>query len=239
MKDNQKTIESLTAAAFATEAPLFTDIFPVGYISLERAKRGEKLFNNACLKCHGEYQKAWNQEGSDGLSRVDVLKTTKVIYHEKTPVKDVGTDPQRYEGMKYFADSLNNLSISKWMQTKVEPQIGYVPPPLVGIWSRYPYLHNNSIPNLCALLSKEAERPKTFIQGPAIDKVFDYDQECAGYPVGANIPKAWLKDTEAKIDTTRPGLRNTGHVKMLLDVDGNEKFSAEDKKDLIHFLKTL
>jgi cytochrome c2 len=239
MKDNQKTIEEITAAAFATEAPLYTDFFPPGMVSLERAKKGEKLFNESCMKCHGQYEKAWSSSEAATLLRVDILKTTKVIYHEKTPVKDVGTDPQRYQAMKYFAESLNNLAISKWMQTKVEPQVGYVPPPLVGIWARYPYFHNNSIPNLCALLSVEADRPKIFYQGPAVNRALDYDHECVGYPVGDNIPNEWLKDSESKMDTRRPGLRNIGHTKMLLDENGKEKFSSEDKKDLIAFLKTL
>jgi hypothetical protein len=41
------------------------------------------------------------------------------------------------------------------------------------------------------------------------------------------------------MDTTKPGLRNTGHVKMLLDENGREKFAKDDKTDLINFLKTL
>ena len=239
MKDNKKTIDELTAAAFATEAPRYTDFFPEHTIDLNRAKRGEKLFNESCMKCHGEYQKVWSLEGSEALSTTEASKTLKVIYHEKTPVKDVGTDPQRYEGIKFFAEALNDLRISKWMQTRVEPQVGYVPPPLVGIWARYPYFHNNSIPNLCALLTPENARPKTWIQGPAVNKATDFDNECVGYPVGDKIPKAWLKDVEAKFDATKPGLKNSGHTKMLFKEDGTEKFSAEDKKDLIHFLKTL
>ena len=239
MQENKKTIDELTAAAFATEAPRYTDFFPVHTIDINRAKRGEVLLKETCMKCHGEYQKAWSLPGSEQLALIDQTKTIKTIYHSKTPVKDVGTDPQRYQGIKFFAEALNDLKISRWMMTRVEPQVGYVPPPLDGIWARYPYFHNNSIPNLCALLSPEDTRPKTWIQGPAINKSTDYDIDCVGYPVGDKIPKAWLKGVEAKFDVTKPGLRNTGHTKMLFKEDGAEKFSAEDKKDLIHFLKTL
>ncbi len=239
MKDNKKTIEEVTAAAFATEAPRYSDFFPASSIDIARAQRGEKLFIQSCQKCHGEYHKAWSGADATELTHVDLLKTTKVIYHDKTPVKDVGTDPQRYLAIKYFAEDLNNLKISKWMETRIEPQVGYVPPPLDGIWARYPYFHNNSIPNLCALLSRAEERPKTFIQGRAVNPQTDFDQECIGYPTGNKIPKVWLKDDEAKFDVTRPGLSNTGHTKMLMNEDGSEKFSAEDKKDLIHFLKSL
>jgi len=239
MKQNRKTIDEVTVAAFATEAPRYTDFFPAASIELNRAKAGEKIFQNRCQKCHGEYQKAWNEPNAGELNTVDVLATTNVIYHDKTPTKDVGTDPQRREGIKFFAEALNNLSVSKYMKTVVEPQDGYVPPPLVGVWSRYPYLHNNSIPNLCALMTKPELRPKTFVQGPAENKQTDFDQDCVGYPVGAKIPKKWLEDKEATFVAGKPGLSNAGHYKMFLNDKGEEALSSDDKKNLIHFLKTL
>lgn len=239
MQDSSPVIEEITTAVFSTEAPRYTDFFPADSINLEQAKRGEILYQESCSRCHGTYEKAWSSSSSDQLNLVDLLKTTKIIYHEKTPVKDVGTDPQRYQATKYFADSFNQLAISKWMKTVIEPQVGYVPPPLVGIWARYPYFHNGSIPNLCALLSVEKNRPTFFVMGPAVNKETDFDQSCVGYPVGNKIPKKWLYDIEAAMNTRKPGLRNIGHTKMLLDSDGNEKFSTADKKDLIEFLKTL
>lgn len=239
MKNNRKTIDELTVAAFATEAPRYTDFFPASSIDLERAKKGEQIYNNRCQKCHGEYQKAWSASNANELNDVEILATTKIIYHDQTPVKDVGTDPQRREGVKAFADALNSLSISKWMKTTVVPQDGYIPPPLVGIWSRYPYLHNNSIPNLCAFLTKPEDRPKIFVQGPALNKETDFDQECVGYPVGNKIPKAWLKDKEATFDARKPGLTNMGHSKAFIGPKGEELLTADDKKNLIHYLKTL
>lgn len=239
MQGNTEKIRELTAAAFSTQAPRWTDFFDASTIDLPAAKRGEKIFEKSCAKCHGNYEKAWNLSNAENLNEVDILKTTKVIYHEETPVKNVGTDPQRFQGMKHFAQRLNELKISKWMKTTVEPQEGYVPPPLVGIWARYPYFHNNSVPSLCALLSKVKDRPKTFIQGPADNPETDFDSECVGYPVGENIPKDWRKDKDAFFDTSKPGLRNTGHTKMFLDKSGNELYSPAQKLDLINFLKTL
>lgn len=197
------------------------------------------MFNDTCKKCHGSYDKGWSLLQGPGLSAEDQIKTIKVNYHEQTPVKNVGTDPQRWQGTEAFAEALNNLKISKWMKTVVEPQEGYVPPPLVGIWARYPYLHNNSIPNLCALLSAPELRPKTFIQGPANDPESDFTSECVGYPVGNDIPKEWKKERNAYFDTTKPGLSNSGHYKMLLDEQGAEKYTFEEKLDLIEYLKTL
>ena len=50
------------------------------------------------------------------------------------------------------------------MNTVVEPQEGYVPPPLVGIWMRYPYFHNGSAPTLCDVVTRPSQREKVFYQ---------------------------------------------------------------------------
>lgn len=239
MRENPQAISDLTAAVFATKPPRWTDFFDASTLNLARAKRGQALFNESCKKCHGEYQKAWDGENADTLIGADLFATTKVVYFKRTPIRNVGTDPQRAEGMKAFADRLNELAISKWMKTVVEPQDGYVPPPLEGIWARYPYFHNNSVPNLCALLTKASERPKEFYQGPAVDPETDFDSECVGYPVGDQIPVEWKKEEDARFDTSKPGLRNTGHEEMFLNADGSYKLSETERLDLIHFLKTL
>jgi hypothetical protein len=241
MADNRKTIDELTVAAFATEAPRWTDFFSVTSIKIEKAKKGEVVFKNSCQKCHGEYQKAWSDVNSDKLSDSEKIVTTKIFYSDQTKVKDVGTDPQRYEGIKFFADNLNRLEISQWMKTYVEPQKGYVPPPLVGIWSRYPYLHNNSIPNLCALLTRPENRPKWFVQGPAENRETDFDQDCVGYPVGNKIPRHWLKDKEATYIANQKGkgMSNLGHSKAIVGENGEDLLTPEQKMDLIEFLKTL
>lgn len=240
MEKNPSTIKELTAAAFSTKAPRWSDFFPVEEtIDVQRAKRGERIFKQSCMECHGEYKKRWSESDSHHLSPAEKIETVEVIYHEKTPVKNVGTDSQRWQGMKYFAEDLNQLAISQWMQTTVEPQEGYVPPPLVGIWSRYPYFHNNSIPNLCALLSPPQERPRVFIQGPSDNPETDFSFDCVGYPLGDDIPREWWSMSDAIMDTTKSGLRNTGHYKMLLTDEGKEKYSRAEKMDLIEFLKTL
>lgn len=240
MKENPEVIKELTTAAFSTRPPLWGDFFDAREtIDLAAAKRGEKIFNQSCMGCHGRYKKNWSLDNSDELSFEEKVKTARVFYHDKTPVKNVGTDPMRWKGMNYFAENLNRLEISKWMKTIVEPQEGYVPPPLDGIWARYPYFHNNSIPNLCALLTPPAERPRFFVQGPSENIEKDYDQNCIGYPTGEDIPHGWWDDREAIVDTRKSGLSNRGHYKMMLDDRGQEKYSQEQKKDLLEFLKTL
>ena len=65
MEENEKTIQELTVAAFATEAPRWTDFFDVKTIDLEKAKREESHFKKLCsLSCAyqrpGIFQKLMN-----------------------------------------------------------------------------------------------------------------------------------------------------------------------------------
>lgn len=238
LHENQQTIDELTAAVFSTNAPHYTDFFDASDIDINKAKQGEKIFIQSCQKCHGRYEKNWSLSNADTMNETELIKTHKIHYHEKTPVKNVGTDPGRWQGMQYFAKDLNRLKISKTIGTKVEPQEGYVPPPLEGIWIRWPYFHNNSIPNLCELVTPPEARVKTFWTGEAKNPNTDFDKICNGYPV-KNAPEHWKKNKDYLYDTTREGLSNSGHYKMFLDEQGQELYSWEEKMELIEFLKTL
>ncbi len=239
MKESQETINALTAAVFASRPPRYEKFFGVHSIDIDKAKRGEKHFIQSCQKCHGIYEKGWSLPNASKLSATELIQNIKVTYHTKTPVKNVGTDPGRYLGMKEFAHDLNRLAISKAIGTVVEPQTGYVPPPLDGIWSRWPYFHNNSIPNLCALLTPGKKRPVTYVAGPAINKSTDFDHECVGYPLGAAVPEEWKEDKEYVFDTRKEGLSNKGHDERIFIKEGKEIYTRAQKLELIEFLKTL
>lgn len=238
MERNVQTIQEITTAVFSTEAPRFTEFFPADSLSLEKAKRGETHFENACAKCHGHYVKNWSLPDANTKPLTQLLQTTEVRYPELTLVKNVGTDPQRWQGMKSIESGLNPLAISKKIGIVIRTQKGYVPPPLVGIWSRFPYFHNNSAPSLCAVLTPSAKRPVTYFAGEALDRDRDFDSECVGYPTGDRTPAAWKK-SKRFYDTRRPGLSNSGHDERIFIKDGVEIFTVREKMELIEFLKTL
>jgi cytochrome c2 len=238
MKNNETKVKELTTAVFANEPPHWLDFFPESSIDIVAAKRGETVFNNTCMKCHGVYQKGWSAVNADELSFAEKVKTTKVLYHKKTPIKNVGTDPNRYLGTDELAESLNSFKISKYMGLNMELQKGYVPSPLVGIFLRYPYMHNNSIPNLCALMEHPSKRPTRWVQGPS-EVAEDYDDNCLGYPTGDKIPRRWWREKDAIFDARKEGLRNTGHDEMFWNKDGSAKISEAQKADLREYLKTL
>lgn len=237
LDDNKKLVDELATAVFSSEAPRITDFFPEERINLPRAKAGEVLFNKTCAKCHGYYDKAWSINGSEHLPPKDQIKTVRVRYRETTPVINVGTDPFRWQGMKSL-EKLNALAISKKNGILIRAQEGYVPPPLVGIWARWPYFHNNSIPNLCALLTPSEKRPKTYYSGEANDPNRDFDFECNGYPLNQKTPREWIT-RQHFFDTRIEGLGNGGHDKNIFIKDGKEILTGDDKKNLIHFLQTL
>lgn len=230
-------IRELTTAVFSSEAPRFTDFFPAETFPIDSARRGELVFNQRCARCHGIYEKAWSQPDAENLRPEELLKTTLVRYHEKTPVVNVGTDPLRRLGM-HSLEILNDLAISKKHGILVQAQPGYVPPPLVGIWARWPYFHNNSIPSLCALLTRPEERPQIYYAGPAEDRDRDFDRDCNGYPTGEAVPASW-KRRVFRFDTSVEGLSNQGHAEGIFLKDGKELLSPSEKQDLIHFLQTL
>jgi hypothetical protein len=235
---NAALLDELTAAVFAAQPPRITDFFPAERIDLEGAKRGKPLFDRHCARCHGSYDKAWEQPGAEALPRAAQLATIALSYHERTPVVDVGTDALRYLGMSSL-EQLNALAISKQLGARVVPQVGYVPPPLVGIWARFPYFHNNAAPSLCAVLTRAEERPARYYAGEPLDPEHDFDFACNGYPLGNDVPSAWRADPEALYDTILPGLWNTGHDEGIFLLDGVELLRESDKRDLISFLQTL
>ncbi|MCM2282998.1 MAG: hypothetical protein NDI61_14245, partial [Bdellovibrionaceae bacterium] len=231
---NQQKIRELTTSVFSVEAPRWTDFFSPETIDLSSARRGQLVYQNRCAKCHGEYEKAWDRADAHTLSAADLLRTTRVTYKPKKPVVDVGTDPQRYLGMASL-EQLNRLEISKRNGIVIELQKGYVPPPLVGIWARWPYFHNNSAPSLCAVLTPEKQRPLSYWAREAVDPDRDFDRECNGYP-NSTPPGA---TREYVYDTRRTGLSNRGHDERILTENGQDLLSADDKRDLIRFLQTL
>ncbi|MAV92102.1 MAG: hypothetical protein CL676_11840 [Bdellovibrionaceae bacterium] len=235
LSKNEDVIKELTTAVFSSTPPPVTDFFPAHWIDLEEAKAGERLFNDHCSKCHGVYEKNWSLPESSQLSLAEQLKTFKVVYPHRTSVVDVGTDPLRHQGMESLT-VLNDLEISKANGIWIEPQEGYVPPPLEGIWLRWPYFHNNSAPSLCAVLTRGSERPVRYWARPAEDPNSDFDFRCNGYPQ-RRPPQGTSR--EMLYDSRKPGLSRFGHDEGIFLENGKELLSPQEKLQLIQFLQTL
>ncbi len=235
---NRHVFRDMAGAVLAMEPPRWTDFFPAESIELDQAIRGEEIFNQRCADCHGRYEKAWNAPAL-AMSLAERLRTTRVIPPADTIAHNVGTDPNRAELMVTLAPQLNRLDIFRNNGFEFTANPGsYVPPPLVGIWARWPYLHNNSIPNLDELLKPAAERVTHYFVGTADNLQRDYDAAAVGFPVGDKMPPEW-RVAGRLFDSRRSGLSNRGHDEGIFVSGGKSDLPPEDKAALIEFLKTL
>jgi RoxA-like, cytochrome c-like len=88
---------------------------------------------------------------------------------------------------------------------------------LRGVWARSPYLHNGSVRTLQDLLTPQQQCETRFHRGSRV-----FDEGAMGYTdEGAYV-----------LDTSASGNSNSGH-------DYGTRLSAEEKRDLIEYLKTL
>jgi len=137
---------------------------------------------------------------------------------------EVGTDPRRAGLTQLQADGFNKVLAnldSPGYQPPSTPGIRatgkYWAASLAGVWARSPYLHNGSVRTMQELLAPPSGRAKSFHRGSRA-----YDAERLGY----------ADEGPYVLDTTSPGNANGGH-------DYGTDLSAQQKRDLIEFLKTL
>jgi len=124
--------------------------------------------------------------------------------------------------------------------------------PLNGVWATPPFLHNGSVPNVYAMLSPAAQRPKAFYLGRR-----EYDPVCMGYALAAKAapgdqPDARClgegSDAEAgrfagifRLDTSLRGNRNTGHEfddRPLGNGVIGRRLSEGERLAIVEFLKS-
>jgi len=180
------------------------------------ADRGKPVFDATCSRCHGSY-------GAGGQYPNRLIST-----------EEIGTDPVLASGTAEFAGPFVDWFKNSFFGeiARLEPQKGYVAPPLEGIWATAPYLHNGSVPTIAALLDS-TKRPKYWTRSFVST---DYDQAGVGWNF---TPLDHGKDAEtndktkrALYDTTRIGYANAGHT-------FGDALSDDDRAAVIEYLKTL
>lgn len=108
----------------------------------------------------------------------------------------------------------------------------YVAPRLEGVWARFPYLHNASVPTLMDLLSKAVSRPVGFTLRDAGEE-HSFDRTRVGLKVELSAAAIARAMSEAWIyDVSKPGHSNQGH-------EFGTELAEDEKLALIEYLKTL
>lgn len=183
------------------------------------ANRGQSLFLANCQTCHGTYDADWRYPN-------------KVVALGK-----VGTDPELARAG--FSDGDRFLD---WLQRSfygelayVAPALGYLAPPLDGVWATAPYLHNDSVPSLADLL-ESPKRPTFWEFARAQDGSPVYDRERVGWHyLRLSEGKSGAMSWEARnriYDTGQTGYGNGGH-------DFGDELDTEERHALMEYLKTL
>ncbi len=185
-------------------------------IDAAQAEQGKTVFERHCSACHGTYDP---EESYPNLV---------------VGLEEVGTDPAYARGSYLEADRFMDWFNRSWFGeiSQARPALGYIAPPLDGIWATAPYLHNGSVPSIAALLDSRT-RPKYWRR--SFDSK-DYDQKTLGwvYQVLTHGKDGTSDPSEQKriYDTTLHGYSNAGHN------FGSELSSAE-RRSVIEYLKTL
>lgn len=182
------------------------------------ADLGSRVYRASCEDCHGRHGEAGRYP------------------NEVIALGTVGTDPELARagyGADRFIDWFSRSFYGE--RSRAAPALGYIAPPLDGVWATAPYLHNGSIPNLETLL--DSKQRSVFWEH---DRVGDaqprYDRQRVGWRYrvldhGKAGAMSW--DERNRIyDTGQKGYGNGGHVY-------GDGLSASDRLALIEYLKTL
>ncbi len=179
------------------------------------AAEGRDVFDAHCGECHGTY--------GENETYPNLI----------IPVEEVGTDPLLWQ-----STARADVPMVEWFNrsfygktARLEPGPGYVAPPLDGIWTTAPYLHNGSVPTVEALLDSR-KRPK-YWHRPLYPEL---DTEALGWKHRVlTHGKAAEKDAAQRkhlYDTTLPGHSNQGHT-------FGDELSDAQRRAVIEYLKTL
>jgi mono/diheme cytochrome c family protein len=180
------------------------------------ASTGEDVFVANCARCHGTY-------GAGG-SYPNLVVDAAVIGTDDALAAGASQFSDRY--LQWFADSFYGEL------ARLEPQAGYVAPPLDGVWASAPYLHNGSVPTVAAVL-ESGSRPKFWTR--SFDST-DYDPAALGWKFTAldhGQDGEPIADERKRIyDTTLFGYGNGGH-------GFGDPLSAAERAAVLEYLKTL
>ena len=165
--------------------------------------------------CHGTYGEDWTYPNL------------------VVPLEQVGTDPA------YALQAVEAERFIRWFNAsfygrgaEARPARGYVAPPLDAVWATAPYLHNDSVPSIAALLDSRL-RP-TFWRHQTEPR--EYDAAALGWRYEAlEHGKDGAADGEAArriYDTTRHGYGNGGHL-------FGDALGEDERRALLEYLKTL
>jgi formylglycine-generating enzyme required for sulfatase activity len=156
---------------------------------------GVRAGNGSCASCHGAYADRYVNDPA----YLDSPELEGIAAYQ-VPLDIIGTDPERLLANNESVQTAGRDSFFGYPQTKNTPQdcgpqngsalrgdreLGYLAPPLYGIWATAPYFHNGSVPNLWEVLKssdrkrvwKRVSKPATYdpVSGALSNAIMGYD----------------------------------------------------------------
>lgn len=193
-------------------------------IDQELVATGKNIFNNTCSNCHGTYER-----DSDGFPVYQAPNwySWQVVQTDRDRVAGHSRDFNQLVATNPLVDIMRYKNF----------QQGYFAPRLEGIWARFPYLHNGSVPTLDDLLKPAAERPRYFSLRRAGER-----ERFDSHRVGLTLPKTkreWNDLKQAVSHSARDVYNGdlVGHSNV-----GHEFFTDFDepgRQALLEYLKSL
>jgi len=183
-------------------------------INVNQAREGKLVFERTCSACHGTY----GEQSTYPNTLVDI----SVVGTDSSLIDFIFGDGSAY------IDWFNQSPFGQ--QAKAVPSRGYVAPPLDGIWSTAPFLHNGSVPTIRAVLDSTTRPNLWQHRDRSSTSEASYNQTDLGWhfvePAADAGADSWT------YDTNRPGYANHGHV-------FGDSLSADQRDAVIEYLKTL
>ncbi len=237
-----QNLNDLEHLAAKITPPIWPDEL-LGKVDREKFARGQKLFDQCCLKCHPRvpsHQQApdllFDLTGDDAARAVGTDAWRALSFAENLPESD-----QPFSGQPYYkalGDALKGITDKAYEDSGISPSDRqkfegnrvprfratkqYAGRPLVAIWASAPFLHNGSVPTIYDLLQPAEKRPKEFPVGQR-----DYDPVKLGYKTDVS------DNSKFTYKTSQDGNRNVGHE----GPGYGTGLSESEKWDLIEYLK--
>jgi len=215
-------VEKLEKALEHIQAPPYKR-----HINIIQANSGKVVYKNYCYQCHGSYSKDQNN--------FNVYKKPQFIDHE-----DIKTDEDRILGnTDEFNKLVDNNPLNKYIKRN-NLGYGYFAPRLEGIWARFPYLHNSSVPTIYDLLSEPQKRPQYWSLERAGSKN-RFDPTFLGLKIERNskLKKFFIKNKANEAQRNHYSTKRIGHSNQGHWFSFSKELTHQDKMNLIEYLKTL
>jgi mono/diheme cytochrome c family protein len=187
-------------------------------IDRELSKKGQAIYQASCQGCHGKHER-------DNFDH-PIYDQPKHI-----PWTVVQTDRDRLNALtEELYQLIEKNPLNDVIQSVRKKTPGYVAPKLWGIWARFPYLHNASVPTIYDLLMEPQLRPKTFSLKNAGERE-RFDESKLGLTQVSTDQEIFKRRL---FDVSREGHSNQGHY-----FESFKKLTHENRLELIEYLKTL